>query len=212
MSNSIKDALWGEKLGRLDKDNAFAASLATEGFHYLASPYTHYPVARNGMTGAFNDVAKLAALFLKQKVPVFSPITHFHPIGMQGNLDTSDLSIWLPADAPFIRSGKSLIVATLPGWDTSTGVREEINAFREQRKPVHFLDPRWLGAALGYDPLKLGTMPADLQITQQGLALPIGLSGSEIYPRFNKMAELVKPARGYCELMGLKTSAPGAKL
>ncbi len=226
MGQSIKDILWGETLYRLpepgEADNPNAPiqmgasalalrlrALAGNGFHYLGSPYTRYPAALGGMTGAFNDIAATTALLLRANIPAFSPIAHFHPVATQGGLDGADLNIWLPANKPFIEAGRTLVVATLPGWDESTGLRHEIMDFRKAGKMVYFLDPLWLGKKLGFDAVKTGAFPADAHVhtptnSAHSIAVPRTNDVYEIGARFKALGELRNPLVSETSVIGLR--------
>ena len=119
---------------------------------YLATPYSKYP---GGIDAAFHAAAMLAARLLRAGYVAYSPIAHTHPIAMHGGIDPLAHAIWLPFDAEMMRVCDALLVATLPGWDESRGVREEISCFEQARKPVYLLNPdglkitRHLDACLG---------------------------------------------------------------
>jgi len=114
-------------------------------FWYLASPYSRYI---GGPEEAYIKASQAAALLIQAKIPVFSPIAHTHPIAEYGGMDKFDLSIWLPADRPFIQLAHGIIVLELAGWDKSHGVREEINAFRLMLKPIVQMLPGIVPASL----------------------------------------------------------------
>lgn len=105
---------------------------------YVGTPYTKYVP---DIDAAFTDACKLTAQLLKAGLKVYSPIAHTHPLAVHGGLDPLDLSIWLPFDGAMIDKADAMIVAMLPGWETSTGVKHEIHAFIEAGKPVYFLNP-----------------------------------------------------------------------
>lgn len=105
---------------------------------YVGTPYTKYV---GGIDEAFTDACKLTARLLREGLKVYSPIAHTHPIAVHGGIDPLDLDIWLPFDGAMMDKADAMIVAMLPGWDTSTGVRHEIRAFSDAGKPVFFLSP-----------------------------------------------------------------------
>lgn len=105
---------------------------------YVGTPYTKYPA---GIHAAFVDACRLTARLLREGLKVYSPIAHTHPIAIHGEIDPLDLGIWLPFDAAMIGKSDAMIVAMLPGWETSTGVRHEMQAFVMAGKPVYFLCP-----------------------------------------------------------------------
>jgi hypothetical protein len=113
-------------------------TLPKTAFYYLATPYTNY---EGGLEKAYHDARMITAGFLKQGVTVFSPIVHTHPVARIGGIDPLDLNIWIPFDEPFMRAAGACIVAMLPGWKKSKGVRAEIDFFNAAGKPVLYYDP-----------------------------------------------------------------------
>lgn len=107
-------------------------------YWYLASPYSKYP---GGLEEAFAIVCRNAALLVQNKVPVFCPIAHTHPLAVHGQLDPYDHDIWLPADEPMMHSAKGLIILAMDGWRASKGVRVEREFFQAAGKPEIFMDP-----------------------------------------------------------------------
>lgn len=100
---------------------------------YLATPYSKYPA---GTTAAYFTAARIAAGLLRAGIPVYSPITHTHPIAVAGNLDPLDHSIWLPFDELMMARCDYLIVAHMDGWQESKGIAHEVEAFTLARKPI----------------------------------------------------------------------------
>jgi hypothetical protein len=105
---------------------------------YLGTPYSKYPA---GIEAAFCDAAALTSRLLVAGVKVYSPIAHTHPIAIYGKLDPYDHKIWLPFDQAIMNAAKAMIVAKMEGWDTSFGIKHEIEYFTGARKPVFYLDP-----------------------------------------------------------------------
>ncbi len=109
---------------------------------YLATPYSKYTL---GIDKAFRDAAHLASRLLRIGVKVYSPISHTHPIAIQGGLDPLDHKIWLPFEERMMVVADALIVAHLQGWDESFGIAHEIKFFTDAGKPVIHIDPATLG-------------------------------------------------------------------
>ena len=105
---------------------------------YVGTPYTKYP---GGIETAFIDACKLMARLLDAGLNVYGPISHTHPIAIHGNLDPLDHSIWLPFDAAMMGKSDAMIVAMMTGWESSYGVRHEIQTFVAASKPVYFMSP-----------------------------------------------------------------------
>jgi len=109
-----------------------------QSYWYLATPYSKYP---GGLDAAFVLAAKGAAACVRAGVPVFSPITHTHPVAIHGGIDPYDHAIWLPADAPLMRQARGLIVLTAEGWRESYGIGVEIAEFERLVRPIHYMAP-----------------------------------------------------------------------
>lgn len=103
---------------------------------YVGTPYTKYPT---GIEGAFIDACKLTARLMQVGLKVYSPIAHTHPLAIYSGLDPLDLSIWLPFDAAMMGKADAMLVAMMSGWETSTGIKHEIQAFTDVGKPVFYL-------------------------------------------------------------------------
>lgn len=108
------------------------------GFYYLASPYSLHP---GGTENAFREVCKAAALLINAGYTTFSPIAMTHPIATIGGLDPMDGAMWLSHDEPFMEAACGIIVLMLDGWDSSIGVRHEINRFHAMGKPIIMMVP-----------------------------------------------------------------------
>lgn len=101
-------------------------------FYYLATPYSKY---EDGLDAASHDACALAAEFIKQGTNVFCPIAHSHAISDHG-LDKTDCVAWLALDRPLLDAADGVIVAMLPGWEESHGVRQEIKWAEEAGKEI----------------------------------------------------------------------------
>jgi len=112
-------------------------------FYYLATPYSKYPEGENlyqRLNNAFLMACRQAALLIKAKVPVYSPIAHTHPIAMHNAMDPLDHGIWLPADTPMMEAARGLIVVKAPSWESSYGISKEIEHFTAAGKPILWMD------------------------------------------------------------------------
>ncbi len=121
---------------------------------YLATPYAKFP---GGIDAAFREAACLAAKLLRAGYVVYAPIVHTHPVAVHGGIDPLDHSIWIAFDEAMMGACDALLVATLPTWNESRGIRIEIAHFERAGKPVYLLDPdslrlvRHFDACLGAD-------------------------------------------------------------
>lgn len=105
---------------------------------YVGTPYSKWA---DGLDAAFVEASKLTARLMQHGLKVYSPIAHTHPLAVHGNIDPLDHSIWLPFDGAMMDKADAMIVAMMDGWETSKGVRHEIEVFIEAGKPVFFLNP-----------------------------------------------------------------------
>jgi|GEM_PF-430587 len=101
---------------------------------YLAAPYSHpNPQIKDWR---YKAVTKVAAELLKEKQMVYSPLTHNVPLsrlGVVGSWET-----WRELDHHMLSKCDLLIVLTLEGWETSTGVLSEIEFAKEKNIPIHY--------------------------------------------------------------------------
>lgn len=110
----------------------------SDGYYYLATPYSKYV---GGLTAAFEDACRHAAALMENKVTIYCPIAHTHPIATHGDINPRDHDIWIPLDKRMMDSAVGLVVCCLMyGWDESYGVEEEINEFYSAGKPVLYWD------------------------------------------------------------------------
>lgn len=115
-----------------------ATTLFDGALAYLATPYTRAP---GGLHEAWIDACRLVAQLIREGVMAYSPIAHTHPVAIYGDLDPKDHSIWLPYDALMMAKADCLIVAHLPGWESSKGIAHEIGVFKAAGKPIYDLNP-----------------------------------------------------------------------
>lgn len=104
---------------------------------YLACPYTHKN--REVMIQRFEAVNKVAARLMAEGKYVFSPISHTHPIAEAGSLPR-DWEYWEGYDRRVLKCCDRIIVACLPGWTESTGVKAEMKIGQEMGIPIEFLE------------------------------------------------------------------------
>ena len=108
-------------------------------FWYLASPYTKY---ESGTAAANRHAAYWTGWLSAKGISVFSPITHTHPLHEFGPCDMPRThEFYMKIDKPFMEAAFGLMVLKLPGWDSSKGIKEEIEYFVEANKPIVFFEP-----------------------------------------------------------------------
>ena len=108
-----------------------------EPYWYLATCYSKYP---DGLEAAFQEAARIAAFFVRQGIPIYSPIAHTHPVALYGGIDPLNHAIWLPADYPMMKTAGGLIVAKMASWEDSYGISQEIKTFNQMGKPIEYLE------------------------------------------------------------------------
>ena len=96
---------------------------------YLAQPYTGQEEA--------SYQAALRYVRARLPSPIFSPIIHYHEVAKAHDLP-ADFAYWAPLNRHFLARSQALRILTLPGWDTSRGVRQEILWASEFNLPVTF--------------------------------------------------------------------------
>lgn len=107
-------------------------------FYYLATVYSKYHL---GLHAAYEMACEQRALFVKARIPCFSPIVHSHGVAVYGDIDPMLHGVWLADDAPFMALAKALVVVKAPGWMESYGIAQKIWAFQDAGKPVHPMKP-----------------------------------------------------------------------
>jgi hypothetical protein len=104
---------------------------------YLAGPYSHDD--EKVRIGRFEQLNKIASVFMAEGYFVYSPISHTHPIAMAGSLPLG-WDYWEKYDTAFIEWSDELHVAMIPGWMESKGVQAEIKIAEKLGKPVKFIE------------------------------------------------------------------------
>lgn len=104
---------------------------------FLSSPYQKYPL---GHQQAYIDVSAISGHLLKAGVMVYSPIAHSHSLALHGDIDPHDMLVWMQLNAIMMEKCDILIVAHMPGWDKSEGIKTEVKYFEVANKPIYDLD------------------------------------------------------------------------
>jgi hypothetical protein len=104
---------------------------------YLAVPYEHEDP--KVMEERFRTVSRAAARLIREGVLVLCPISHSHPIKVEGKLP-SGWDHWHKLDTAFMSVCKRMLVLKLPGWKESVGVAGEIEYAKKHDMPVGYLE------------------------------------------------------------------------
>jgi hypothetical protein len=109
---------------------------------YLAVPYSNINEAIK--LHRFHTANKAAAYLMAKGELVFSPISHTHPIAVDGQLP-GDWLFWEKFDRAYLNYCWKIVVLMLPGWDTSKGVQAELKIAGELKLVVEYLNPELVG-------------------------------------------------------------------
>lgn len=109
----------------------------TQPLHYLASPYSHFP---RGLDQAYMEAVQLTFRLRAKKHRIYCPIAASHMLAKQTGVDPRDHTFWMACCGPWIARADALLIARMDGWRDSLGIRIEIEAFRQAKKPVRYLD------------------------------------------------------------------------
>jgi hypothetical protein len=105
---------------------------------YLACPYSDSdPTVRQQR---FEKVNRFAAELMRTGVMVFSPISHTHPIAVAGELPKG-WDFWERYDRTFLEMSRAMVVLTLPGYETSKGVKAETRIMLDMRRHIMLAAP-----------------------------------------------------------------------
>ncbi len=105
---------------------------------YLASPYTHKYAEM--MQVRYEFTLDIVAYLIRKKIPVFSPIAHFHVIAMQYDLP-KDYEFWKYNDEAAIRACSGFMIAAIEGWKQSKGIRKEYEFAVREGKQISMITP-----------------------------------------------------------------------
>lgn len=106
--------------------------------YYLASPYSHKEP--KVMTARYKHAVKCTAHFLHSGVFIYSPIVHNHNIVITWDLGR-EWKDWENYDFCMLDRCDGLLVLTMDGWESSTGVGQEMRRAIAHRKFSAFVDP-----------------------------------------------------------------------
>jgi len=106
-------------------------------FIYLASPYTHTSSIIREQR--YKKACRAAARLMLEGYNVFCPIAHSHPIALEIPDYATNGPFWKKQDVPILRHASRLMVLTIDGWDTSSGIKWEIDLARNLHMPVEYI-------------------------------------------------------------------------
>lgn len=107
-------------------------------YKYLASPYTHSEKAV--MQSRFEQAEDCLAWLLNQSVWTYAPIVHCHALALKHGLPPNH-EFWRDYDRCMIRASNGVLVLKILDWQTSRGVKEEIEFAEECGLEVRSIVP-----------------------------------------------------------------------
>lgn len=105
---------------------------------YLAIPYSADDEEMMDFRAEISDI--ICADLMKQGRLIYAPISSCHHIAKKYGLPRN-WEFWKKMDEEFVKVCKRLLVVTLDGWETSTGVTAECAIAGECFIPVEKIDP-----------------------------------------------------------------------
>jgi hypothetical protein len=106
---------------------------------YLASPYTAHSGDHNSiMLHRFQEAVDATHYLLNNRIWVYSPIVHCHPIAIAHELPR-DFAFWSEYNHLMILNSRGLAILMLDGWKESLGVTGEVEYCGALGKPIYFM-------------------------------------------------------------------------
>jgi hypothetical protein len=107
---------------------------------YLASPYTHpNPLMRQFRYEAVRDFAAHLTL---QRTWVFCPIMHSHDMCLNHKFPY-EFEFWHDWNCSMVYQSSGVIVFQIEGWNTSRGLKAEIEYAQSIGRPVVYSKVTW---------------------------------------------------------------------
>ena len=107
--------------------------------YYIASPYSHK--SKRMMNRRYLAVDKAAAKLCLSGFLLIEPISMCHYKSLKFDMPTG-YEYWKNRDRKFVSMCDGILILTIPGWDTSTGVKDEVAYAQVLGKEVIYLDPK----------------------------------------------------------------------
>jgi hypothetical protein len=109
------------------------------GLIYLAQPYSHPDERVRALRTELGFV--MTARLMNSGYTVFSPIVHTHLLESRLRRELAeDHDFWMKQDIAILRHCAELVVLTLPGWEESKGVAEEIAVAQACGIPITYME------------------------------------------------------------------------
>jgi len=105
---------------------------------YLAIPYTDDSEEVMDFRAAVSDI--ICADLMNKGRYIYAPISSCHHIAKKYGLPRN-WEFWKGMDEEYVSMCKTIIIVTLPGWETSTGVTAEKAIAEREGTEIEKLDP-----------------------------------------------------------------------
>jgi hypothetical protein len=105
---------------------------------YLATPYSLF---EGGIEQAYEAACAVAGKLMRHGIYVFCPVAHSHGIAKHSDINPLDHAFWLDQDRTLQDDCDALVIAQLPGWEASEGIKAEFAHAMLRWQPIHYLDP-----------------------------------------------------------------------
>jgi hypothetical protein len=105
---------------------------------YLATPYTTDDP--DLLEKRYLIAMDIAQFYLKQSIPIFSPILHCHEMSKRYNLP-GDIGFWKGYDFQMVLASTEVWFGLLPGFSESIGMKYEFSLAKKQNKPTKIIVP-----------------------------------------------------------------------
>ncbi|MBM3632427.1 MAG: DUF1937 family protein [Alphaproteobacteria bacterium] len=111
-----------------------------KGLYYLAGPHKG---TLEEETNRFNVSRNITIAFIKQGIPVFSPIVYSKQFVEDLNISSLEDRRKIVMDylLSFLKASKGMILVAMEGWKTSWGVNLELKFCQEHHIPVYLMSP-----------------------------------------------------------------------
>lgn len=103
-------------------------------FVYLALPYSSPSSAEMERRAALADL--ICKQYFRDKIPVYSPITHWHGIANADPQFPRDAASFQAQNLSFLSACREMHIIALDGWQTSRGIQDEILVMRALGTPM----------------------------------------------------------------------------
>lgn len=111
----------------------------SNGFYYLACPYSHEIPAVRDLRVEQSRLAQAALLEIG--IMTYNPISHTHELVKYLRGNPSGYDFWHKMDEQFLKSCEGILVMQLDGWERSKGILGELAFLSNTRG---FFSARWV--------------------------------------------------------------------